>query len=190
MQRAHPKDCRLILLDTPGLFDTIDNSQVILNEIIQHAEGKHIDCIMFCRRFTHPQTHDYTVLKQLAYNLSKRWNKTPIVMVYTRSADRPDANIVRRLALDVEKYSLPSYNYYRKARKYAAFRNARIVQAKMDGFDACFFFENQGEDEEWQHPDGSNILNPIVNFLCHLSPDIVPDLLNYSIKYSYNNETN
>lgn len=187
-ERQHPRDDSLVFIDTPGLSDTTRNDREILNGIMKHAKGKPLDAILVCRRFTHPNTHDYAILKDLTQKVSKQWKKTPIIMVYTRSQDKPDAGIVQNLA-DVKKYAAPPYSYKKRGQKFAAFRNFRIAQAKKDGYHACFFFENQGADEDWQLPDGSSCLDPFVNFLAHLSPDVVPNMLDKNIVGAYNERT-
>merc|ERR1712105_136140 len=101
---------------------------------MKFARGKALDCILVCRRFTHPNTKDYGILKQLIGNVSKKFKQTPIIIVYTRSHDKPDAGIATNLDEDVKKYSKDPYNFKKKAAKFCAFRNQRIIQAKRDGF--------------------------------------------------------
>jgi len=185
-ERQHPKVKNLIFIDTPGLSDTKRNDEEIYKGILKFAKGKDLHCIIVCRRFAHPNTKDYVTLKNLVARVSKVWKKTPIIIVYTRSHDKPDAHIANNLKEDVTKYCQDPYKYEKKVAKFAAFRNMRIIQAKRDGFHACFFFENQAADEDWKLPDESSCLDPLINFITQLSPDLVPAALSSNMKKGFN----
>jgi len=170
----HRKSKNLVFLDVPGISATDQNynerklEQEVINAVSEVGEP---DIIFVCRQFTHSQTGDYQILKRLVNSMSRKYSRAHLLLIYTRSCDAPDIDIIKKtqkIKSQVEFYK-QNYNYTARAAKHAAFRNYRVTQANKERFHRVFFIEND-DDEGGSLPDKTECWIPIVNALAKIAP--------------------
>eukprot|EP00463_Aulacantha_scolymantha_P002075 TRINITY_DN2722_c0_g1_i1.p1 TRINITY_DN2722_c0_g1~~TRINITY_DN2722_c0_g1_i1.p1 ORF type:complete len:107 (-),score=19.62 TRINITY_DN2722_c0_g1_i1:2-322(-) len=83
---------------TDGFVDEGGNDEKLFKCITDvRKKQQPVDLILVIRTFTHPQMQSYITFKRFVSKLAQRWPYAPVILIYTRSCNKPDMDIIRNL---------------------------------------------------------------------------------------------